>query len=70
MKERVVVMVPAYNEELTIAKTLKAILTIVPARDVFVINDGSKDKTNKIASKYISHVLTIKNSGKAHALNQ
>jgi len=46
------VLIPAFNEEQSIANTLQTILQAVqflPAFEVIVIDDGSKDKTRDIA---------------------
>jgi cellulose synthase/poly-beta-1,6-N-acetylglucosamine synthase-like glycosyltransferase len=40
------ILVPAYNEELTILSTIKSLLTLYyPEYEIIVINDGSTDKT-------------------------
>lgn len=40
------IMVPAYNEELTIVESLHSLLSLkYPVYEVLVVNDGSKDKT-------------------------
>jgi len=40
------ILVPAYNEELTILSTVKSLLTLYyPEYEIIVINDGSTDKT-------------------------
>lgn len=40
------VIAPAYNEELTIVQSVKALLTLqYPEHEVIVVNDGSKDNT-------------------------
>ena len=66
MKERVCVIVPAYNEEPVIAKVIKSASTIFSQDkdfniDIVVINDGSKDDTAKKAAstkvKVINHIL-------------
>ncbi len=66
---KVAVLVPANNEEKVIAISLEAILRLVPAKSIYVVDDGSKDKTGKIARQYTSNVLRTQNRGKAHALN-
>ncbi|MCL5432695.1 MAG: glycosyltransferase family 2 protein [Patescibacteria group bacterium] len=69
-KSLVAVLIPANNEEHVIAKTLKAILKIVPSKDIYVVDDGSLDKTSKIARRYTKKILMTKqNRGKANALN-
>ena len=69
------VIIPAYNEEKSIAGTIESILqTDYPKNkfEVIVVDDGSKDKTYKIALKYKKkgiRVFTKKNEGKGSALN-
>ena len=63
------VLVPAHNEELVISKTLQSILNLVSPDDLYVIDDGSKDNTSKIAKIFTKNVLSIPNRGKAVALN-
>lgn len=69
-------LVPAYNEEKTIAETIKALLaSTYPIKEVIVINDGSKDNTLKIVKnlqkKYSNlKLINKKNTGKADSLNQ
>ncbi|HEX4664875.1 MAG TPA: polysaccharide deacetylase family protein, partial [Terriglobales bacterium] len=74
----IAVLVPAYNEEKVIERTLRSVLaSTYPKLRVIVIDDGSKDRTleiartrfqNEIASGKVT-VLTKPNSGKAEALN-
>ena len=42
---RVLVVVPAFNEEAVIADTLRELLASDPSLDVLVVNDGSSDRT-------------------------
>lgn len=44
--DKIAVIIPAYNEEKLIFKTLKSIPAIVT--DIYVVNDGSKDETARI----------------------
>ena len=69
IKKSVAVLIPAYNEEDVLADTIRAILKLVPAEQLYIVNDGSTDATYKIARKYTGNVLTTQNQGKAHALN-
>ena len=74
------IIVPAYNEENRIEKTLRKIDLYFKNKDyeyeIIVINDGSKDKTAKIVSelkKEIKNLLLIdnkKNNGKGFVVRQ
>lgn len=66
---KVAVLIPANNEEKVIGKTLDAVLHLARPRDIYVINDGSQDKTGAIARAYTKNVLVTPHKGKAHALN-
>jgi cellulose synthase/poly-beta-1,6-N-acetylglucosamine synthase-like glycosyltransferase len=69
------VIIPAYNEEKSIAKTINSILNSdYPANkfEVIVVDDGSKDKTLEIARAFENKrvkIFTKPNGGKASALN-
>ena len=50
------IILPTYNESLTIEKMLDAITTSIPSRintEVLVIDDDSPDGTSKIVNSYI-----------------
>ncbi len=50
---RVSVIVPAYNEEKTIAEVLQALLREVPqVYEIIVVDDGSKDRTAAITESF------------------
>jgi len=70
---KISVIIPAYNEEKLIAKTIKAVLDAnYPEKEIIVVDDGSTDNTFKIAKrfeKYGVKVFRKKNGGKASALN-
>lgn len=68
-KRKVALLVPAYNEETVISETLESLLNLVDRRDIYLVNDGSTDRTEEIAQKYIANVLTIYHAGKATAMN-
>src|SRR3989338_7896638 len=48
---KVFVMIPAYNEEVTIAQVIKEIKQTSKKYKVLVIDDGSKDNTYNISKK-------------------
>jgi len=65
-QKNIAVAIPAYNEEKTLAGTLKSLP--VSAEDVYVVDDGSTDKTSETASLFTRNVLSLKtNKGKAKA---
>ncbi len=77
-KPKVAVLIPAYNEEKVIERTVRAALNSdYPNLRVIVIDDGSKDRTLKVARNAFRAesasgkvlILGKKNSGKAEALN-
>jgi len=73
---KVSVVVPAYNEEKVIVKTVRSILrSDYDNFDVIVVDDGSKDNTFDIAEQKFSDdprvrvLQTPRNGGKSKALN-
>jgi len=72
---KVCVIVPCYNEEHTVAKTLDSLLLLDWPKaklEIMVVDDGSTDSTYKEALKYRSKgvkVLKKRNGGKHTALN-
>ncbi len=67
IKERVVVAIPAYNEEAHIEKVIR--LCLVQDVTVWIINDGSSDRTVDIAQKAGAHVIHHeRNIGKGMAI--
>ena len=55
MQEKVLILIPAYNEEESLGKVLRELTTLKIAQydlRICVINDGSKDRTALIAAKY------------------
>jgi len=54
-----VVLIPAYNEEASIASLLGEIHKCLPCTDVVVINDGSADRTAVVARENGAEVLDL-----------
>ncbi|MBM3303846.1 MAG: glycosyltransferase family 2 protein, partial [Candidatus Aenigmarchaeota archaeon] len=74
---RVSVLIPAYNEERYLAKTVNSILSLNYPRkllDIIIINDCSKDGTRRIAEGFRSSGVRVFNNrvnmGKAASLNR
>lgn len=59
MKERVLFIIPAYNEENAIVKTVENIRSYNPDWDVIVINDGSTDQTENLCKKNKIPVISL-----------
>ena len=70
----VTVIVPAYNEEKTLGKTVDALLKLsYPNKEIIVVDDGSTDGTLETAKMHakndLTNVTTKPNGGKWDALN-
>jgi len=53
------VIVPAYNEEPNVARVIDAIRACLPAADVLVIDDGSRDRTAEAARRAGARVVSL-----------
>ncbi len=62
------IIVPAYNEERKIEDTLKRIDKVLIAKEIIVVDDGSKDKTAVKARKYAKVIRHMVNQGKGAAM--
>ncbi|MDB5680366.1 MAG: polysaccharide deacetylase, partial [Sphingomonas bacterium] len=72
----VTVMIPAFNEEAVIERSIRTVLASTDVRiEVIVIDDGSADRTSAIVAAAFAdeprvRLLTLENGGKARALNR
>jgi poly-beta-1,6 N-acetyl-D-glucosamine synthase len=74
---KVTIIVPAYNEEVTIATSIKSLVKQTYKNlEIIIMDDGSKDSTYNIAKKFEGQfegktirALTKQNGGKSRALN-
>lgn len=77
-KLKVSVIIPAYNEERTIAKLLRNVLSVDFSRisaekQIIVVDDYSEDKTYEIVRQNFPHIILLSNDnkkGKGHALRK
>jgi cellulose synthase/poly-beta-1,6-N-acetylglucosamine synthase-like glycosyltransferase len=72
-QKQLVLLLPAHNEELIIAETIRsAIAAGQKKQDIYVVNDNSSDKTEEIAIRMLgaANVLTVGRSGKALAVKK
>lgn len=51
---KIAIIIPAYNEELTIKKVIEEFHSELPSAVIVVIDNNSKDKTNQIAKEELS----------------
>ena len=69
------VLIPAFNEERVIERSIRQVLASERANiEVIVIDDGSKDRTSAIVEEAFAgdprvRLITLENGGKARALN-
>jgi len=74
---KVSVIVPAYNEEVVISKSIKSLIEQSYSNlEIIVVDDGSTDRTSEVAKYYEKHpknktvkVFRKENGGKANAIN-
>src|SRR5690606_33592620 len=67
------VIIPAYNEEKTLAEVIERVCALPSRPEVIVVSDGSTDGTNAIIRKYdragmIRGVICPENGGKGAAI--
>ncbi len=74
---KIAIIVPAYNEELTLLSTLKDIRSHLPEAEIYVIDNNSTDQTNAIAKQFFKanpetngEVLFEAQQGKAFAVRR
>lgn len=67
---KVSIVIPAYNEEENIEKTLKSLLNQTYKNfEIIVVDNNSKDKTKEIASKY-ANIITETKQGYIYAVKR
>lgn len=64
------IIIPAFNEEQGLPKVLDSLTRIFPSEEIIVVDDGSKDKTYEIASRFngVKVIRHEKNYGYGAAL--
>ncbi len=73
LQKHVIALVPAYNEEVFVKKTVKALKALSPqyVGEIVVVDDGSTDNTTKVAKRAGARVIKLPaNLGKGAALNR
>ncbi len=65
------IIIPAYNEEISLEKSIPLILKAFPRAELIVVNDGSFDRTKDILSQFnIKIINNEKNLGKGLSLKR
>lgn len=57
--KKLLAIIPAYNEEASLARVISNVRAAVPQADVVVINDGSRDNTAREGALAGAHVITL-----------
>lgn len=73
--KRVAIVLPAYNEELTVAGCIRSFRQVLPDAEIYVIDNNSADATLQIAKQEINgkcrgRVLTETRQGKGNAIRR
>lgn len=67
-KEKIAVLIPCYNEELTIEKVVSDFRHELKNADIYVYDNNSKDETAKLAQKAKAIVIPEFNQGKGNVV--
>lgn len=67
---KTVVLIPCYNEELSIEKVIKDFKKELPEAEIYVYDNNSKDKTEEIAKKAGAIVRHEYNQGKGNVVRR
>jgi len=68
MSTAIAAIIPAYNEESTIASVIRALQATSEIDEIIVVDDGSSDATSDVARACGVTVITQKNGGKGQAM--
>lgn len=66
--EQVAVLIPCFNEELTIAKVVGDFRQVLPEADIYVFDNNSQDRTAEIAQAAGAIVVREKRKGKGYVV--
>ena len=66
--KKIAVLIPCYNEELTVAKVIKDFKEQIPEAEIIVYDNNSKDKTADLARQAGAKVIAERNQGKGNVV--
>jgi glycosyltransferase involved in cell wall biosynthesis len=69
-KPRIAVLLPCYNEEAAIAKTVAGFRAALPGATIYVYDNNSSDGTRKVAAKAGAMVRSERQQGKGHVVRR
>lgn len=67
-KEKIAVLIPCYNEELTVEKVVNDFKKNLPDADIYVYDNNSKDRTAELARNAGAIVRSERNQGKGNVV--
>jgi glycosyltransferase involved in cell wall biosynthesis len=67
---RIAVLVPCYNEAITIAKVIEDFRAALPAAEIHVFDNNSRDDTAAIARRHGARVQAVNLQGKGHVVRR
>ena len=67
--EKIAILIPCYNEEITIKKVIEDFKKELPDADIYVYNNNSKDKTYEIAKECGRYAILTKSKYKGTSKN-
>ena len=67
---RIAVVIPCLNEEATIGLVVRKFRTVLPAADLYVVDNNSTDATERVAREAGATVLRETRRGKGHAVRK
>lgn len=68
MNKKIAVLIPCYNEELTVAKTVQDFKKALPEADVYVYDNNSTDRTSELAKEAGAIVRKETHQGKGNVV--
>ena len=68
--DKIAVLIPCYNEEITIEKVIKDFQKELPEADIYVYNNNSKDRTAEIAKQCGAIVRNEYQQGKGNVVRR